>query len=122
MKGIRLVTADEQLRMLVLKWAQGNLVISGCSTFDALGSRTLFITTPEPWRSIVAVARLTSGVLRPLMVPKNAIALWSLPTPPPEGRLTMNNWVLVRRRFLIHNPGLSGFLDLLDDEMRPSPS
>jgi hypothetical protein len=131
MAGIWLVAADDELYGLVRQWARGDLRESEwsapfregrASTARPACARTLFITTPEPWRCIVAVAQAASGRIRPLLVPKNAIALWSLPNPPEQGKLNADDWPSLRRRFLIHNPGLSGFLNILDTEIQVSQS
>lgn len=45
-----------------------------------------------------------SELLRPMLVVKNAVALWSLPDPPDDGPLLAESWPSLRRRFLIHNP------------------
>lgn len=114
-----LVTADHALFEVVHCWAQGDLRdVAAPDTADA--ERTLLITSPAPWRSIVAVAQQRSGLLYPVVVLKNAVALWSLPDPPDDGPLPAESWPSLRRRFLIHNPGLSGVLSLLDRTIEPN--
>lgn len=113
-----LVTADHALYEVVRRWTRGDLRDVSAPELSS-GERTLLIATPAPWRSIVAVAQQRSGLLRPMLVVKNAIALWSLTDPPDDGPLLAESWPSLRHRFLIHNPGLSGVLQLLDRTIEP---
>jgi hypothetical protein len=108
-----LATADDALFTAVRAWARGNLRDVPDRT-AGLPHRTLLVATPGPWRSIVAVGQQRNAVLRPMLVLKNAVALWPLRHPPDEGPLPRESWPALRRVMLIHNPGLAGVLDLLD--------
>jgi hypothetical protein len=74
----------------------------------------MLITTPMPWRSIVTVAQYGAAGLKPMFVLKNAVALWSLTDAPGDGPVDSADWARLRPRFLLHNPGLDGVLDLVD--------
>lgn len=110
-ESLRLVTADDEMFAVVRRWAQGNL-----HDVPANGGPdgTLLIVTPGPWCSIVAISQRRAAVLRPVLILKNAVALWPLRQPPPDGPLPTTAWAPLRRLVLIHNPGLGGILSLLD--------
>jgi hypothetical protein len=108
------VTADEDLFIVVRAWARGDLCDSPEPDDGGLEQQTLLITTPAPWRTIVAIAQRRNGLLRPMLVLKNAVALWALRRPLEDGPVSVDSWPALRRLFMIHNPGLDGLLHLLD--------
>ena len=112
-----LVTADRKLFDAVCGWAYGTLSHIPAPEEFVRSARMLLITTPAPWRSIVAIAEQHGDVLQPVIVVKNAVALWSMKEPPLEGLLSSETWFRLRQRFLIHNPGLAGLLEHLDQRI-----
>lgn len=107
------LTAEEDLFIIVRAWARGDLRDSTELGGGGLDD-TLLIATPPPWRTIVAIAQRRNGVLRPMLVLKNAVALWALRRPLDDGPVSVDSWPALRRLFMIHNPGLDGLLHLLD--------
>lgn len=107
------VTADEELFHTVRAWAHGDLRERAWPAVRG-SDQTLLIATPAPWRTIVAIAQTRGGVLRPMVVLKNAVALWALGQPFDDGPVSVDFWPGLRRQFMIHNPGLEGMLRLID--------
>lgn len=81
---LRAVTADQELFVVVRDWTRDSIrpipLPGGWTGTDA----TLVVKTPAPWTSVVALAVLNERELHPLLVLKNAVALWAVHRDPPE--------------------------------------
>jgi hypothetical protein len=107
------LVSDSQLTGAVQKWAHESMRpwILGC---DPVPPGTLLIRTAGTWDSLVAVATHHRERLVPLLLLKNPVPLWHTVSAPPDGPVDEGLWPHLRRDILIHNPGLGGFLELLD--------
>lgn len=76
---------------------------------------TLLLRTGDPWDSLIGFATHHSGELSPGLLFKNPIPLWQYAHSMHDGCVSVDEWPLLRRRILIHNPGLTGVLELLDE-------
>ena len=110
---LRAVAADEDLFTIVRDWTRDSIqpvrAPEGWANFCA----TVMVKTPDPWGSVVAFCVVAHREIRPLLVLKNAVALWAVHRNLPDGPVSPADWIWFRRLCLLHNPGLDGALTVI---------
>lgn len=115
---LRAVTADQELFTVVRDWTRDSIRPVPLPTGWAGTDATLLVTTPGPWTSVVALAVLDERELHPLLVLKNAVALWAVHRDLPDGLISSADWRWLRHLCLLHNPALDGALVAVDRAVR----
>lgn len=110
---LTVISAGSTLAPVIRRWVTTSL--RPVPAPDDLPVGTLLVVIGGEWSSLVAVAVHEPPTLAPALVLKNPIPLWQYTRALPAGPVTAETWTWLRRRFLIHNPGVDGVLGLLDD-------
>lgn len=118
-RPLRLVTMNEEMAGAVRYWAHVSMRRRRVGSGEGLEG-TLLLRTGGRWDSIVAVAETDGMQLTPLLLLKNPVPLWQKPRTLGDGHIDSSTWSRLRRDLLIHNPGLGGFLELLDEAVGAS--
>lgn len=110
---LRAVTADHELFTIVRDWTRDSIRPVGVPTGWTGVGATLVVKAPAPWASVVAFAVRNDHELIPLLVLKNAVALWAVHRDLPDGIVGAADWLWLRHLCLLHNPGLDGALTVI---------
>ena len=107
--------ADEQLSSRVRHWAVEGTFRSwrwaGTESFEGV---LLAIATPGPLGFLVAFCEQDGREVTLLLLLKNAVPLYEVPAAIEADRVSQEGWAQIRRAVLLHNPGLSGCLELFE--------
>lgn len=86
-----------------------------------LADGTALLRTGGAWDSVVAIASTAGMRVTPVVVFKNSVALWQCSREPlPDGLMGREDWSWLRRQIMIHNPGLDGLLQEVEDQTMPA--
>ncbi|TWP32313.1 hypothetical protein [Leekyejoonella antrihumi] len=112
------ITADHELYTIVRDWTRDSIrPVPVPANWKGAGA-TLMVKTPGPWASVVAFGVRNEHELSPLLVLKNAIALWAVHRDLPDGIIDSADWTWLRHLCLLHNPGLDGALTVIGQAVR----
>lgn len=75
---------------------------------------TVLLRTGGTWDSLLGFVDRSGTVLSPLVVFKNPVPLWQSSLALSGGVIKPGGWSRLRRVVMLHNPGLDGFLRLVD--------
>ena len=106
---------DIELADVIRDWTSQSLSPRTVPAPDVPGG-TVFFRTGGAWDCVVAAAVLAEGRLHPVIVFKNPVALWQCAREPlRDGQLERHDWSWLRRQIMLHNPGLDGLLQEIED-------
>lgn len=111
---VRLVTANEQLFCHFRRWAGGELKSGSWTSTAYFPSALVVVTTPRPWRFLVAFCEQREHEVAPLLLLKNVVPLYDVPGASETNALAADAWIGIRRAVLLYNPGLGGCLKLFE--------
>lgn len=73
------------------------------------------VKTPASWTSVLAFCVVIDREIRPLLVLKNAVAIWAVHGQRPDGPAGPADWTWFGQLCQLHNPGLDGALTVLGE-------
>lgn len=117
---LRLITVTDEVGRIVRDWTRHSL---GPRDVDdpVIADGTVLLRTGGEWDSVVAIAARAGTRLAPIVVFKNSVALWQCSREPlQDGLIECEDWSWLRRQVMIHNPGLDGMLQEVEDQTVPA--
>lgn len=103
----------EGMAGVVQDWVRVSLRPIGAEEFD-VPDGTVLLRTGGTWDSLLGFVDRSGTVLSPLVVFKNPVPLWQSSLALSGGVIKPGGWSRLRRVVMLHNPGLDGFLRLVD--------
>jgi len=107
-----MVSADERLFCHFRRWAGGELESGKWTGTAGFPNALVVVTTPQPWRFLVAFCEQREQEITSLLLLKNVVPLYDLPGASATDELGSEVWSGIRRATLLYNPGLDGCLKL----------